>query len=99
MTLVLLTGFFVAGVNGGKACNTFPMVGTNFFITKNHFNSDIPLWKNFTENKLVTQVNHRTLASLMTLMVTWRVYKLLGLAGLSRTSKIASGLLLAAVWT
>ena len=53
LTIVLLTGFFVAGINGGKACNTFPKVGCNWFLNYNHFNHDIPLWKNFTENKLV----------------------------------------------
>ena len=98
LPLVLITGFFVAGISGGKSCNTFPMVGPNFFITKKHFNEDIPLWQNFTENKLVAQVNHRSLATLMALIVTWKSLKLLGMSGLSKSSKIASGILLASVW-
>jgi len=96
--IVLLTGFFVAGINGGKACNTFPMVGNHYFVNSNHLNSDIPLWKNFTENKLIAQVNHRTLASFMTLLVTYKCVRLLTLPGLHRVSKFAAGLLLAAVW-
>jgi heme A synthase len=44
LPLVLLTGFFVAGINGGKSCNTFPWVGNNYFINRNHFNAEIPLW-------------------------------------------------------
>ncbi len=51
--IVLLTGFFVAGISGGQSCNTFPMVGDNYFISRKHLNADIPLWQNFTENKLV----------------------------------------------
>ena len=53
LPVILLTGFFVAGISGGHACNTFPMVGSNYFISRNHLLADIPLWQNFTENKLV----------------------------------------------
>lgn len=42
--IVLLTGFFVAGISGGQSCNTFPMVGDNYFISRKHLNADIPLW-------------------------------------------------------
>lgn len=51
--IVLLTGFFTAGTFARYACNTFPFVGDKWFLTRNHFQSDIPVWKNFTENKLV----------------------------------------------
>ena len=98
LPFVLITGFFVAGINGGKACNTFPMVGTNYFISKKHFNEDIPLWQNFTENKLVAQVNHRTIASFFTMLITYKTIRLLGMSGLSKSSKWASGILLASVW-
>ena len=53
LPIILLTGFFVAGISGGKSCNTYPMIGTSYFLNKNHLNADIPLWQNFTENKLV----------------------------------------------
>ena len=53
LPIILLTGFFVAGISGGMSCNTFPMVGSNYFLNRNHFNKDIPVWKNFFENKLV----------------------------------------------
>jgi heme a synthase len=59
---VYLTGYLVAGNAAGVACNTFPKVGPDWFIKSKHFNYDIPFWKNFTENKLVIQVIHRTLA-------------------------------------
>ena len=53
LPLILLSGFFVAGISGGQSCNTFPMVGPNYFINKNHFMEGIPFWQNFAENKLV----------------------------------------------
>ena len=65
---ILLTGFFTAGTQARHSVNTFPKVGDKWFINKNHFNFDIPWWKNFTENKLVVQVTHRTLAVLFALL-------------------------------
>lgn len=75
--LVLVTGFFVAGTNAGVSCNTYPWVGENYFYSKKHFIGGIPTWQNFTENKLVTQVNHRTIATLMTLYASHVVAKCL----------------------
>lgn len=98
LPVILLTGFFVAGISGGTSCNTYPMIGPNYFLNKNHFNKDIPLWQNFTENKLVAQVNHRTLASLMTLIVTYKTVPLIGNKALTMQARLASALLLGAVW-
>lgn len=50
------------------------------------------------ENKLIAQVNHRTLATLMTVATTVQVARYLGLAGLTRPAKLASVLLIAALW-
>lgn len=69
--VVLTTGFFVAGISGGISCNTYPFVGSNWFVGKHHLHTDIPLWQNFTENKLIAQVNHRTIASVMTVLATF----------------------------
>lgn len=44
LPLILLTGFFVAGIGAGASCNTYPMVGEHYFLTKNHFIDGIPLW-------------------------------------------------------
>jgi heme A synthase len=68
LPFVLLTGFFTAGTQGRHAVNTFPKVGDDWFISKKHFNFDIPFWKNFTENKLVVQVVHRSLGLLFALL-------------------------------
>lgn len=53
LPFVLVTGFFTAGTNAGASCNTFPWVGSHWFYNSNHFVEGIPLWKNFTENKLI----------------------------------------------
>lgn len=68
MPIVLLTGFFTAGTQAKYAVNTFPKVGDHWWLTRNHLNGDIPLWKNLTENKIVVQVVHRTLAILFALL-------------------------------
>ena len=98
LPVILLTGFFVAGISGGNSCNTYPMVGPHYFINKNHFVRDIPWWQNFTENKLVAQVNHRTLATLMTLLVSYKTISFLGMTGLTWQARVASGLLLFTIW-
>ena len=74
------------------------MVGPHYFINKNHFMEGIPFWQNFTENKLVAQVNHRTLATLLTLVVSWKTIGFLRMGGLTFQAKLASALLLSAVW-
>ena len=68
LPFILLTGFFTAGIQGRHAVNTFPKVGDKWFFTRNHFNNEIPFWKNFTENKLIVQVTHRTLGCLFALL-------------------------------
>ena len=97
---VLLTGFFTAGTSAGIACNTFPFVGSHWFYNKNHFlnRDEFPLWKNFTENKLICQVNHRTLASLMTLWVSVLAFFAFRLPNLPISAKRSMILLVAALW-
>ena len=100
LPLVLLTGFFTAGTSAGAACNTFPFVGSNWFYNKNHFLSreEYPLWKNFTENKLICQVNHRTLASFMTLWVTVLGFFAYRLPNLPMSAKRSMILLVLSLW-
>jgi cytochrome c oxidase assembly protein subunit 15 len=97
---VLVTGFFTAGTNAGTSCNTFPKVGSNWFYNSNHFlnRDEVPLWKNFTENKLICQVNHRTLASLMTLWVTYASFRVSRLNYLPAGAKKSIYFLVFALW-
>lgn len=97
MPIVLLTGFFTAGIQGRHAVNTFPKVGDHWFINRNHFNWDIPFWKNFTENKLVVQVTHRTLACLFGLLTVKSIIEVNKLKHLSPAARRSFYLFLAAI--
>ena len=101
LPFVLLTGFFTAGTCAGISCNTFPWVGENWFYSANHFlnRDEVPLWKNFTENKLICQVNHRTLATIMTLWATYSCTHVLRLRALTPVSRLSVLFLLLSLWT
>lgn len=96
--LVAVTGFFTAGTNAGISCSTFPWVGQDWFYGSKHFISDIPLWQNFTENKLICQVNHRTLALIMTIAVTIGSYSLIYLRHLTPSARLSLILLTSSLW-
>jgi len=101
LPLVLLTGFFTAGPCAGYSCNTFPWVGEHWFYTKNHFMStdEVPLWKNFFENKLICQVNHRTLATIMTLWATVAGINCLRLTKITGLARFSLVFLITALWS
>ena len=50
------------------------------------------------ENKLIAQVNHRTLASLMTLLITYKTLGFIRMTNLTPISRIAAAILLSSVW-
>jgi len=60
--------------------------------------ADIPVWKNFVENKLVCQVNHRTIACILTGLTSYHCINFMRMPGLPRASKMAAMLLLTALW-
>lgn len=102
--LVLLTGFFTAGTCAGISCNTFPKVGEHWFYNSNHFfrSDDVNApawWRNFTENKLICQVNHRTLASIMTVWATAVGLGCLRIKPLHFGAKASICFLVAALWS
>lgn len=70
-TFVLIFGYLTAAICARSSCPTFPFVGNSYFIMPKHLIADIPFWKNFTENKLIVQVMHRTLASCFVLYGTY----------------------------
>ena len=75
-------GAFVAGLDAGMGYNTWPLmdgavIPNGLFIME-------PAWRNFFENALTVQFNHRAIAYLITAYVawlTWRRYKDGGFAG------------------
>lgn len=98
LPFVLLTGFFTAGTNAGISCNTFPWVGENWFYSKKHFISDKPIWQNFIENKLICQVNHRTIALAMTLLVSLINLRLFFIPQITKPARLSLVLLTGSLW-
>ena len=98
--LVLLTGFFTAGTCAGISCNTYPWVGEHWFYNSKHFFSSetSAWWRNFTENKLICQVNHRTFATIMTFWATAAGYNILKLKNLPGGARFSVAFLIAALW-
>jgi hypothetical protein len=44
LPIILFYGFLTSGTMARYAVNNYPFVGENWFLTKNHFIKDIPLW-------------------------------------------------------
>jgi cytochrome c oxidase assembly protein subunit 15 len=57
----ILSGAFVAGLDAGLVYNEFPFMGNSIIPVE--WADYKPLWKNFTENSIAVQFNHRVLVS------------------------------------
>mgnify|MGYP001814869585 FL=1 len=66
--ITLLSGGFVAGTRAGFAFNTFPLMDGRL-IPAGLFELS-PLWRNFFENIVTVQFNHRLLATALFLTIT-----------------------------
>lgn len=66
-----IAGAFVAGLDGGKAYNSFPLMGGQL-VPAGYF-SVSPWWRNLFENVAAVQFNHRWIgvATLVTMTVMW----------------------------
>lgn len=88
-TLIFTTaimGAFVAGLDAGLIYNTWPSYA-DVWIPEGMF-AKTPLWKNFFENPITVQVNHRHLAylTLTSITLTWIIGRRMAI---SRRAKIA----------
>ena len=92
--ITIMSGGFVAGTRAGFAFNTFPLMNGQL-IPEGLFSID-PLWRNFFENIITVQFDHRVLATLLFLIIPafWLKTRKLEL---SPMSKISIHLLLAAL--
>ena len=55
-------GALVAGLRAGLVYNTWPLIDGAFIPDANRLWFDVPLWRNFFENALTVQFNHRMMA-------------------------------------
>jgi len=90
--VTLLSGGFVAGIRAGFAYNTFPLMNGHV-VPPEIFMLD-PWWLNFFNNMATVQFNHRLLALLLALLVSW-FWLRVGRTPLPTRAKLASHALLA----
>ena len=71
ITVTVFSGGFMAGIKAGLAFNTFPMMG-NQWIPDGMFALE-PVWRNFFDNLITVQFDHRLLAltTLTAVVVFW----------------------------
>ncbi len=83
--ITILSGGFVAGTHAGFAFNTFPLMHGKL-IPDGLFELT-PLWKNFFENIVTVQFDHRVLATLLFIVIPlfWFKARKLTLHPLART--------------
>ena len=65
--VMIMSGGFVAGIHAGFVYNTFPLMKGSF-IPSGLFEQQ-PLWRNFFENELTVQFDHRMLAYSLCVLV------------------------------
>ncbi len=65
--ITIFSGGFVAGTHAGFAFNTFPLM--NGKLIPDGLFEHTPLWRNFFENIITVQFDHRILATLLFLMI------------------------------
>jgi cytochrome c oxidase assembly protein subunit 15 len=71
--ITMLSGGFVAGLDGGKVFNEFPLMGGQ--VVPPGYGTLSPWWKNAFENPAAAQFHHRLLAITVTgyvLLLAWR---------------------------
>ena len=93
--ITAVSGGFVAGTHAGFAFNTFPLM--NGQLIPNGLFELSPLWRNFFENIVTVQFDHRVLATLLFILIPifWLKTKKIELEPLAR---ISINLLLAALF-
>ena len=96
--ITILSGGFVAGTRAGFAFNTFPLMDGQLIPVGLLELS--PWWRNFFENIVAVQFNHRVLATLLFLIIPvfwFKAGKLTGKLELQTLVRTGSHLLLAAL--
>ena len=66
-------GALVAGLRAGYIYNTWPLIDGAFMPSAAHLFSRAPLWRNFFENTLTVQFDHRMLAYTIWLYAAWHL--------------------------
>ncbi len=94
VSVTVLSGAFVAGLKAGKIYNTFPLMGDSW-IAPGAMSLE-PAWRNFFDNPVMAQFDHRVLA-LTTLVAVVALWFGLKSREVSRRASIANHALLGVV--
>ena len=86
--ITILSGGFVAGTRAGFAFNTFPLMDGK--LIPNGLFEQSPLWRNFFENIVTVQFDHRVLATLLFVIIPVFWFKAGKLTGESKVQSLAS---------
>jgi cytochrome c oxidase assembly protein subunit 15 len=69
--LQIYLGALVAGLDAGLSYNTWPQIDGALIPAAERLWFETPLWRNFFENALTVQFNHRILAYVILLLALW----------------------------
>ena len=72
--LQIYLGALVAGLDAGLVYNTWPHIDGALIPSSERLLFETPLWRNFFENALTVQFNHRMLAYLILLLALWHAW-------------------------
>ncbi len=98
IVITILSGGFVAGTHAGFAFNTFPLMDGK--LIPDGLFTQSPLWRNFFENIITVQFDHRVLATVLFLIIPvfwFKAGKIAGKLELQPLARSGSHLLLAAL--
>jgi heme a synthase len=93
----LYLGAIVAGLRAGRIYNTWPLIDGAFIPDRARLFFNAPLWRNFFENTLTAQFDHRMLAYVIFIFALAQVFA--AVRALKRGPAVTGALLLAAAVT
>jgi cytochrome c oxidase assembly protein subunit 15 len=90
-------GALVAGLRAGHIYNTWPLIDGAFIPDAARLFFDVPLWRNFFENSLTVQFDHRILAYTILLIAIVHAFDVAG--NMKRGPAVAGAIVLVAAVT
>jgi heme a synthase len=90
-------GALVAGLRAGHIYNTWPLIDGALVPDASRLFFDVPLWRNFFENTLTVQFDHRMFAYAIFLVALLHAFDVAG--SMKNTSPVVGAVLLAAAVT
>jgi len=74
LLMQIYLGALVAGLRAGHAYNTWPLIDGDFVPQSSRLLFEVPLWRNFFENPLTVQFDHRMLGYVIGLLALLQLF-------------------------